>query len=111
MARSQKKLPYVDPRLIEKIRKTIDKAKGVAASKGNNVALSVPPIKTYARNCTIIDMMIGLEIQVHNGHKFIPVKVQENLLGHKLGEFSATRTFKGHPLLKKQKEEGKKEKK
>lgn len=109
MARSQSKLPYVNIRLVEKIRKAIDKAKSIAATKGG--AIVVPPIKTYARNSTIIDLMIGLEIQVHNGHKFIPVKVFDNLLGHKLGEFAPTRTFKGHPLLKKQKAEGKKEKK
>lgn len=109
MARSQKKLPYVDPRLMEKIKKAIEKAKDLAASKGG--AISVAPIKTYARNCTIIDLMIGLELQVHNGRKFIPVKIFESLLGHKLGEFSPTRTFTGHPLLKKQKEETKKGKK
>ncbi len=108
MARSQKKLPYVDPRLMEKIKKVILKSKAAAAAKGTNVAFSVPPIKTYARNCTIVATMIGLEFQVHNGHKFIPVKIFENLLGHKLGEFAPTRTFNGHPLLKKQKEENKK---
>jgi small subunit ribosomal protein S19 len=109
MTRSRSKLPYVDVRLVEKIRKSIEKAKASAAAKGG--ALVVPPIKTYARKSTIVDLMIGLEIQVHNGHKFIPVKIFDNLLGHKLGEFSPTRTFKGHPLLKKQKAEGKKEKK
>ena len=109
MTRSKKKLPYVNDRFLEKVRKSIDKAKAAAASKGG--AVIVPPIKTYARNATIVDLMIGLEFQVHNGHKFIPVKIFDNLLGHKLGEFSSTRTFRGHPLLKKQKAEGKKEKK
>lgn len=101
MSRSQKKLPYVNPRLLEKIKKEIDRAKAKAAEKGGPVIAL--PIKTYARNSTIIDSMMGLEFQVHNGHKFIPVKIFENMIGHKLGEFAATRTFKGHPLLKKQK--------
>jgi small subunit ribosomal protein S19 len=108
MARSQKKLPYVDPRLMEKIKKVIIKSKAAAAAKGTSLSFSIPPIKTYARNCTIVDAMLGLEFLVHNGRKFISVKIHENLLGHKLGEFSPTRTFNGHPLLKKQKEENKK---
>jgi small subunit ribosomal protein S19 len=109
MSRSQNKLPYVNARLLEKIKKVVDKAKALAASKGGPII--VPPIKTYSRNSTIVDLMMGLEIQVHNGHKFISVKIYENLIGHKLGEFSSTRTFKGHPLLKKQKVETTKGKK
>ena len=75
MARSQKKLPYVNIRLLEKIKKAIEKAK--SNSKGG--AIIVPPIKTYARNSTIVDIMIGLELQVHNGCKFIPVKIHDSL--------------------------------
>ena len=104
MTRSKKKLPYIDARLLEKIKKTIEKAK--EASKGG--AIIVPPIKTYSRRSTIVDIMIGLEIQVYNGNKFIPVKVFDNLLGHKLGEFSPTRTFRGHPESKKDTSKGKK---
>lgn len=107
MTRSQKKLPYVNARLIEKIKKTIDKAREVA--KKENRPVSIPPITTYARNCTIVDLMVGLVLQVHNGRKFVEVKISEKLLGHKLGEFSPTRTFTGHPV--KRKEEPKKEKK
>lgn len=109
MARSQSKLPYVNARLVEKIRKAIDEAKKSAAIRGG----AMPPVvvKTYSRNSTIIDLMIGVDMQVYNGKKFISVKVQDSFLGHKLGEFSPTRTFTGHPLLKKQKAEGKKEKK
>jgi small subunit ribosomal protein S19 len=90
MARSQKKLPFVCPALLRKMKKSSNEGK---------------PIKSYSRNCVITPQMVGYEIQVHNGHKFIPVKIFDNMVGHKLGEFSATRKFTGHPLLKKQKAE------
>jgi small subunit ribosomal protein S19 len=102
MTRSKKKLPYVNPKLMEKIRKI--KSKAQERSLANGTPIIMPPIKTYARNSTIVDGMVGLEFQVHNGKNFIPVKIFDSLIGHKLGEFSPTRVFKGHPDLKKQKE-------
>ena len=83
MARSLKKGPYVDP----KIYKKIDAAQ---ESRSNKV------IKSWSRRSTIIPEMVGLTLAVHNGKKFIPVFVTENMVGHKLGEFSPTRTFRGH---------------
>lgn len=83
MGRSLKKGPYVDSKLKEKIFE-------MQAQKEKKV------IKTWSRRSTIIPEMVGLTIAVHNGRKFIPVFVTENMVGHKLGEFSPTRTFKGH---------------
>jgi len=83
MGRSLKKGPYVDPKLKEKVL-------GMQAQRDKKV------IKTWSRRSTIIPEMVGLTIAVHNGRKFIPVFVTENMVGHKLGEFSPTRTFKGH---------------
>lgn len=83
MARSIKKGPYVDERLLEKVRK-------VEAS-GSKVV-----IKTWSRRSTITPELIGHTFAVHNGKKFIPVFVTENMVGHKLGEFSPTRTFYSH---------------
>lgn len=83
MARSVKKGPFVDASLLHKI--TL--AKGTSDKK---------PIKTWSRRSTIIPEMIGLTFNVHNGRTFIPVYVTENHVGYKLGEFSLTRTFKGH---------------
>lgn len=83
MGRSLKKGPYVDPKFKEKILAAL-------AQKEKRV------IKTWSRRSTITPEMVGLTIAVHNGKKFIPVFVTENMVGHKLGEFSPTRTFKGH---------------
>lgn len=83
MARSVKKGPYVFHRLLDKVYKTQD-------SKKKKV------IKTYSRESMVIPDMVGLTIAVHNGKTFVPVLITENLVGHKLGEFSPTRTFRGH---------------
>lgn len=84
MGRSVKKGPYLDVKLMKKIEalKEPEKKRKV--------------IKTWARRSTIIPEMVGLTIAVHNGRKFIPVFLTENMVGHKLGEFSPTRTFRGH---------------
>jgi small subunit ribosomal protein S19 len=83
MARSIKKGPFIDGHLAKKIEVTVASAK-------KNV------IKTWSRRSTIIPEAVGLTFAVHNGRKFVPVFVTENMVGHKLGEFSPTRTFKGH---------------
>ena len=84
MARSVKKGPFVQAALVKKV-------------ETNNASGSKKVIKTWSRRSTIVPEMVGHTIAVHNGKKFIPVYVQENMVGHKLGEFSPTRTFKGHP--------------
>lgn len=91
MARSIKKGPFVDFSLL----KQIDNAK--ADGKSNKV------IKTWSRRSTILPDFIGLTFAVHNGKKFIPVFVTDNMVGHKLGEFSLTRTYYGHGADKKSK--------
>lgn len=83
MPRSLKKGPFVD----EKLRKKVE----IALSSGDKKM-----IKTWSRRSVIIPEFIGLTFAVHNGKKFIPVYVTENMVGHKLGEFAPTRTFKGH---------------
>ena len=83
MPRSIKKGPFVDASLL----KWVDRARN-GAHKG--------PIKTWSRRSTIIPDMVGLTFAVHNGRKFIPVFVSENMVGHKLGEFALTRTFIKH---------------
>jgi len=83
MARSIKKGAFVDPHLMEKVEE-------LQRTKGGKV------IKTWSRRSTIIPEMVGLTFAVHNGKKFIPVFVTEEMVGHKLGEFSPTRTFHGH---------------
>lgn len=83
MSRSLKKGPYVDPRLLEKVQKI------KAAGKRE-------PIKTWARDCTISPEMIGLTFLVHNGKDFISVQANEEMVGHKLGEFSPTTKFYRH---------------
>ena len=93
MARSIKKGPFVDAGLLRKIRALSDDEK----SKGNKV------IKTWSRRSTITPDFIGLTFAVHNGKKFIPVYVTDNMVGHKLGEFSLTRTYYGHGADKKKK--------
>jgi small subunit ribosomal protein S19 len=90
MGRSLKKGPYVDVCLI-------DKVEAVRATNDKR------PIKTWSRRSTILPEFIGLTIAVHNGKQHIPVFVTENMVGHKLGEFSLTRTFKGHTAGKKAK--------
>jgi len=83
MARSIKKGPYVFHKLLTKVEKA-------QASERKSV------IKTWSRSSMIFPGMVGLTIAVHNGKTFVPVFVTENMVGHKLGEFSPTRTFKGH---------------
>lgn len=90
MPRSLKKGPYVEQSLIKKVL-------AVNESRGAKV------IKTWSRRSTIIPEMVGTTMAVHNGRKFIPVFISENMVGHKLGEFSPTRTFYGHAGDKKTK--------
>lgn len=90
MARSIKKGPFVDHHLwakVEKARETNDRK----------------PIKTWSRRSMIMPEFVGLTIAVHNGRQHVPVLISENMVGHKLGEFSPTRTFKGHIADKKAK--------
>lgn len=86
MARSVKKGPFVDGYLLKKAQQAVKDKK---------------PIKTWSRRSTIIPEFVGLNFLVHNGRKFIPVFVTENMVGHKLGEFSPTRTYYGHGSDKK----------
>jgi small subunit ribosomal protein S19 len=90
MPRSIKKGPYIDEKLEKKVINAQD-------------TRSTRVIKTWSRRSTIIPEMVGLTLAVHNGKKFIPVFVSENMVGHKLGEFSPTRTFYGHAGDKKSK--------
>ena len=83
MPRSLKKGPFVDLHLLKKVE---------VASASN----SKRPIKTWSRRSMIVPEMVGLTIAVHNGRQHVPVLVNENMVGHKLGEFAATRIFKGH---------------
>ncbi|MBX6359715.1 30S ribosomal protein S19 [Pseudacidobacterium ailaaui] len=83
MARSTKKGPFADGHLVEKIE---------AMNRANDKKV----IRTWSRRSTIHPEFVGHTIAVHNGKKFVPVYVTENMVGHKLGEFAATRTFKGH---------------
>jgi small subunit ribosomal protein S19 len=84
MGRSLKKGPYIDDKLLKRVNE-------MSAQRGKRQV-----IKTWSRRSTVIPEMVGLTIAVHNGKRFIPVFVSENMVGHKLGEFSPTRTFKGH---------------
>ncbi|MEW6594694.1 MAG: 30S ribosomal protein S19 [Thermodesulfobacteriota bacterium] len=88
MARSIKKGPFVDDHLLKKVMK--------AKEEGSRKV-----IQTWSRRSDIVPEMIGLTFAVHNGKKFIPVYVTENMVGHKLGEFSPTRTYHGHGTDKK----------
>jgi small subunit ribosomal protein S19 len=90
MPRSLKKGPYVEPKLMNKVLVTQE-------SRSNRV------IKTWSRRSTVVPEMVGITLAVHNGRKFIPVFISENMVGHKLGEFSPTRTFYGHAGDKKSK--------
>jgi small subunit ribosomal protein S19 len=84
MARSLKKGPFIDPKLLQKVQ---------ALNKSNQKKV----IKTWSRDTTISPEFVGHTFAVHNGNKFIPVYIQESMVGHKLGEFAPTRIFRGHP--------------
>jgi len=88
MSRSTKKGPFVDDHLLKKVEKS--------ASTNDK-----RPIKTWSRRSTILPEFVGLTIAVHNGKQHVPVYVTDNMVGHKLGEFALTRTFKGHAADKK----------
>ena len=88
MSRSIKKGPFVDYHLMAKV----DKARTTSDKR---------PIKTWSRRSTVLPDFVGLTIAIHNGKQHIPVYITENMVGHKLGEFAMTRTFKGHPADKK----------
>lgn len=90
MPRSLKKGPYIAPKLMKKVLTAQE-------SRSNRV------IKTWSRRSTIVPEMVGVTLAVHNGRKFVPVFVTENMVGHKLGEFSPTRTYYGHAADKKSK--------
>ncbi len=94
MGRSLKKGPFADGHLIVKL-------------EAMNARDEKKVLKTWSRRSTIMPMFIGHTLAVHNGKKFIPVYVTENMVGHKLGEFSPTRTFKGHVAKSKSSEKGK----
>ncbi|MFK8054357.1 MAG: 30S ribosomal protein S19 [Woeseiaceae bacterium] len=83
MPRSLKKGPFIDNHLVKKVEKA-------AASNDRR------PIKTWSRRSMVLPDMVGLTIAVHNGRQHVPVLISENMVGHKLGEFAVTRTFKGH---------------
>ena len=90
MPRSLKKVPFVDLHLVKKVE---------AAVAANDRR----PIKTWSRRSMILPDMVGLTIAIHNGRQHVPVVVNEEMVGHKLGEFSPTRTYKGHVADKKAK--------
>ena len=83
MSRSIWKGPFVDPSLLKKVEKIKDQT-------------NKTPIKTWSRKSTIIPEFVGISFLIHNGKKFIPIKISEEMVGHKLGEFSPTRQFSGH---------------
>ncbi len=83
MPRSLKKGPFIDHHLMAKVNKAVE-------------TRDRKPIKTWSRRSTVFPEMVGLTIAIHNGRQHVPVLINENMVGHKLGEFSATRTFKGH---------------
>ncbi len=90
MPRSLKKGPFIDHHLFKKVEEAVEKN-------------DRRPIKTWSRRSTIFPEMVGLTIAVHNGRQHVPVLVNENMVGHKLGEFALTRTYKGHAADKKSK--------
>ena len=92
MSRSLKKGPYVEPRLLGRIQ-------------GMNEAGDKQVVKTWSRASTIFPEMVGHTIAVHDGRKHVPVYVTESMVGHKLGEFAPTRTFRGHTMGRKAAEE------
>lgn len=83
MSRSSKKGPFVDPKLFFKVQKQSEQRTN-------------EPIKTWARSCTIVPEFVNVTFMVHDGRKHVKVHVTEDMVGHKLGEFAPTRTFKGH---------------
>jgi small subunit ribosomal protein S19 len=88
--RSLKKGPFIDHHLLAKVNKAVE-------TKDRK------PIKTWSRRSTVFPEMVGLTIAVHNGRQHVPVLVNENMVGHKLGEFALTRTYRGHTANKKAK--------
>lgn len=88
MPRSVKKGPFIDAHLLKKID---------AAVENNNRR----PIKTWSRRSMVMPQMVGLTIAIHNGRQHVPVLINENMVGHKLGEFAGTRTYRGHVADKK----------
>lgn len=90
MPRSLKKGPFVDHHLMSKVNQAVENH-------------DRKPIKTWSRRSTIFPEMVGLTIAVHNGRQHVPVLINENMVGHKLGEFALTRTYKGHAADKKAK--------
>lgn len=88
MSRSQKKGPFVDEKLFRKVQKQSESG-------------SKEPIKTWARACTVVPEFVGFTFMVHNGRQHMKVLITEDMVGHKLGEFAATRTFRGHAGAKK----------
>ena len=89
MSRSSRKGPFVDLKLLSKVEK-------------QKAANARQPIKTWARACTVVPDFIGHTFSVHNGKSFVNVLITDNMVGHKLGEFSVTRTFRGHGGAKKE---------
>ena len=83
MSRSVWKGPFVDPNLLKKVEKLKNET-------------NAAPIKTWSRKCTIIPEFVGHSFLIHNGKKFIPIKISDEMVGHKLGEFAPTRQFPGH---------------
>ena len=90
MARSSKKGPFVDQHLVKKVETA-------TANRDKR------PIKTWSRRSTVLPEFVGLTIAIHNGREHLPVYITDNMVGHKLGEFALTRTFKGHAADKKAK--------
>ena len=90
MPRSLKKGPFVDLHLLEKVRVAVESS-------------DRRPIKTWSRRSMVVPHMVGLTLAVHNGRQHVPVLISEEMVGHKLGEFAATRTFRGHVADKKAK--------
>lgn len=88
MPRSVKKGPFIDAHLLKKVDEAVEKN-------------DRRPIKTWSRRSMVVPHMVGLTIAVHNGRQHVPVLINENMVGHKLGEFAATRTYKGHVADKK----------
>lgn len=90
MPRSLKKGPFIDLHLLKKVEQAVEKN-------------DRKPVKTWSRRSIILPQMVGLTIAVHNGRQHVPVLVNEDMVGHKLGEFAATRTYRGHAADKKAK--------
>ena len=90
MSRSLKKGPYIAPKLLQKVERLNDEKKKVV-------------IRTWSRASTIFPQMVGHTIAVHDGRRHVPIYITENMVGHKLGEFAPTRTYRGHLMEKKKK--------